>query len=358
MIRRAVDKNVTERKGTGPMGKKRYILTVLICALAAQVVAPQGAAALAAEQERGWKQEEDGRWIYLDRDGERLTDTWIKEDGKDCYYLDADGYMAVDTIIKDDYIYYVDENGRRARNCWASESNADQICDMEVETLWYYFDSKGRARNEEGKGLKLKTDGVERRYFFDSDGHMLSGWQEVNGDIYYFGTEDQGFARLQWQYLEPNEEMLKDVDKDYDTMEMFYFGYDDKMSRNSDSTLGGKHFYFDQNGVMVKGWYPGISPAEGADSAEFDMNMYYDEVTGERAAGWFYAYDPDDDGKNGEPHWFYCDKVKGTVYNINGKDSDEQIGISPSTCPARAMAYWWTIRSGSGSRSEQSRWER
>lgn len=308
------------------MAKKRYILSALLCVLTAQVVAPQGAAALAAEQKRGWQQEEDGRWIYLDRTGAKLTDTWVKENGKDCYYLDEDGYMAVDTIIKGDDIYYVDENGRRARNCWASESNADQICDMEVETLWYYFDKDGRARREEGKGLKLKKDGVERRYFFDSDGHMLSGWQEVNGDIYYFGTEDQGFARLQWQYLEPSEDMISDRDKDYDSLEMFYFGYDGKMSRNSDSTLGGKHFFFDQNGVMVKGWYPGISPADGADPADFDMNMYYDETTGERASGWIYAYDPDDDGKDGDPHWFYCDKNKGTVFNIGGKDSDDQVG--------------------------------
>ena len=41
----------------------------------------------------GWA-EEDGTWVYYDKDGERATDTW-KKSGNNWYYLDSDGEMAV-----------------------------------------------------------------------------------------------------------------------------------------------------------------------------------------------------------------------------------------------------------------------
>ena len=75
--------------------------------------------------QRGWQQEGE-RWVYINRDGARETGTWIKGADGAHYYLDEDGYMAVSKVIKDgDYTYYVDENGVRVKNQWASEPNDD-----------------------------------------------------------------------------------------------------------------------------------------------------------------------------------------------------------------------------------------
>ena len=298
--------------------KAASVMTVLALAAAFPAAAEEGS------PKRGW-QMEDGRWVFLDGNGDRVTSTWKKGQDGTRYYLDEDGYMAVNAIIKDgDEIYYTDENGARVKNRWVSEPNEDSLCDQDVDVVWYYFGKDGKAQTQEGKGVKLKEGSAERVYFFDSDGHMLSGWQEItnkNGDknIYYLGDENQGHVHKQWQYLEPDEDMLAG-DHDYDSYEMFYFGWDGKMSRSDESEVDGKHFLFDENGVMHKGWSPGITPHDG----DFGVNRYYDEETGERAEGWIYAYDPDDE--NSDPHWFYCDKNKGFLYNEGGKDCDEEVG--------------------------------
>ena len=47
----------------------------------------------------GWA-EEDGTWVYYDRNGDKVTDKWAKS-GNNWYYLDSNGEMAVDTLIED-----------------------------------------------------------------------------------------------------------------------------------------------------------------------------------------------------------------------------------------------------------------
>lgn len=293
------------------MKKKLQCLTAagLFVALTAVFVVP----VLANEEKpkSGWQQEGD-RWVYLNRDGTRKTETWIKGEDGFYYYLDEDGYMAVDTIIKDDdNIYYVNEDGVRIKNRWVSEPN-DDLCDQEVDVLWYYFGKDGKAMKEEGKGVKIKEGSAEYAYFFDSDGHMLSGWQEITnkkGDthIYYLGDENQGHVHKQWQYLEVDEDFfdLDPSETDYDSYEFYYFAYDGHLCTGKQDP-DGKHYLFDDNGIMLKGWQPGSTALEGK------VNRYYDEETGERVSGWLYATDPDDE--DSDPHWFYCDD-NGYLFN-------------------------------------------
>ena len=59
---------------------------------------------------KGWT-EEDGEWVYLDSDGERVAQEW-KKSGNIYYWLDEDDG---------------DVNGE------------------EVDTLWYYFGDNGKA---------------------------------------------------------------------------------------------------------------------------------------------------------------------------------------------------------------------
>ena len=95
------------------MKKRWFLYTALAAALAAspstawaaqedgtQTASPSDAVAQ-EEKAWGWKQEEDGRWYYLERSGERLTDDWIRTENGYYFYLDSDGYMVTDTIIED-----------------------------------------------------------------------------------------------------------------------------------------------------------------------------------------------------------------------------------------------------------------
>lgn len=324
------------------MKKRWFLYTALAAALAAspstawaaqedgtQTASPSDAVAQ-EEKAWGWKQEEDGRWYYLERSGERLTDDWIRTENGYYFYLDSDGYMVTDTIIEDgDDLYYVDVNGCRVTNQWVSRPNEDDECEQDVHTLWYYFGRHGRAERTEGKTVYIPNSSGERqKYFFDDDGHMLTGWQSItnsSGDVdtYYLGDENQGYAHLMWQYIQPDYEFMEETDEDYDGYEMFYFGWDGKMTYGEESELENEHYIFDENGVRLTGWQPGITPTDPA----LGINKYYDTETGIRASGWLFAYDPDSE-ETGDPHWFYCDEDDGLLYNEGGRDSEGEGGLS------------------------------
>ena len=128
----------------------------------------------------GWA-EEDGTWVYYNRDGERATDSW-KKSGNNWYYLDSDGEMAIDQLIEDgDNYYYVDINGVMASNQWVAIENEDAGNDDEPDQNWYYFQANGKAlKNGDNSKVALKTING-KKYAFDDEGKMLYGW--VDDDI-------------------------------------------------------------------------------------------------------------------------------------------------------------------------------
>lgn len=154
----------------------------------------------------GWA-EEDGTWVYYDRNGDKVTDKWAKS-GNNWYYLDGNGEMAVDQLIEDgDNYYYVDVNGVMAANQWVAIDNEDAGQDDEPEHYWYYFQANGKAlkQGDSSSSVALKTVNG-KKYAFDDEGKMLYGWvaadsaeriDNTDGDAfkegdYYFGGEDDG----------------------------------------------------------------------------------------------------------------------------------------------------------------------
>ena len=66
-------------------------------------------------------------------------------------------------------------------------------------------------------------------FAFDEDGHMLSGWQDVelsSGSTvtYYFGDENEGWAATGWQYLEMPDTSEDDSEGPEEDEAWFYFG--------------------------------------------------------------------------------------------------------------------------------------
>ena len=163
----------------------------------------------------GWA-EEDGTWVYYNRDGERATDSW-KKSGNNWYYLDSDGEMAIDQLIEDgDNYYYVDINGVMASNQWVAIENEDAGEDDEPEHYWYYFQANGKAlTNGDNDKVSLKTING-KKYAFDDEGKMLYGWvdedsaervDDTDSDgfkegVYYFGGEDDGAMTVGWLQMD------------------------------------------------------------------------------------------------------------------------------------------------------------
>ena len=127
----------------------------------------------------GWA-EEDGTWVYYNRDGERATDQW-KKSGNNWYWLDSDGEMAIDQLIEDgDNYYYVDINGVMAANQWVAIDNEDAGQDDEPDHYWYYFQANGKALTQgDNDKVSLKTVNGKSMPLMTKAGCCSAGWTKT-----------------------------------------------------------------------------------------------------------------------------------------------------------------------------------
>lgn len=188
----------------------------------------------------GWV-EEDGSLRYIDSDGYYMTNTWKRKDG-DMYYLDEEGEIAVNTMIDDEY--YVDENGKRVSDYWVSVENEDDWDSFDApEVYWHYFGRDGKA--VKSKWFKINNNW----YYFNAEGQMLTGKQEIDGSTYYFGGENDGVRKTGWIQL--NDAESDDPDS---SASWYYFDNSGKMVENQiDRKIDGSHYSF-VDGKMQTGW--------------------------------------------------------------------------------------------------------
>ena len=308
--------------------------TKLVAVLSAAALFTIGASMTSFAGTAHWEQEGED-WVYLDKDGDKVTDTW-KKSGSNWFYLDSDGYMAKDTIVisgANDDKYYVDSNGAKVTNTWVSVDNeGDNECSDQddITTVWYYFGSNGKAHKGDGKkvvktckyGENMNKSGT---FAFDEEGHMLSGWQdiELSNDTYryYFGDENEGWARLGWQYLEKPEDASFDEDRPYENEAWFYFGTNGRAAQDTTKYINGQYYTFDTTGAMKDEWRmgtPGVS--ESTVETATDAHAYYTDSIGHRRTGWLYTWAPDDPDHEEEENWYYLSN-KGEAFNDDAKDT-------------------------------------
>ena len=307
----------------------------------------------------GWA-EEDGTWVYYDRNGDKVTDKWAKS-GNNWYYLDGNGEMAVDTMIEDgDNYYYVDVNGVMAANQWVAIDNEDAGQDDEPEHYWYYFQANGKALKQgDSSNVALKTVNG-KKYAFDDEGKMLYGWvaadnaeriDNSDGDafkdgVYYFGGEDDGAMTTGWLLMDitydeatSDYEIAPAFNDDEDQSRWFYFKsngkkvYSSSTDETKDKTINGKKYTFDQYGAMVAEWSLDIKKAstnlgtsnfadveKTGSSAKYSQSWrYFSSVEdGARVSkGWFKVvsaeYLNEDKYNDDEDNWYYADG-SGNIY--------------------------------------------
>ena len=299
----------------------------------------------------GWA-EEDGTWVYYDRNGDKVTDKWAKS-GNNWYYLDGNGEMAVDQLIEDgDNYYYVDVNGVMAANQWVAIDNEDAGQDDEPEHYWYYFQANGKALKQgDSSSVALKTVNG-KKYAFDDEGKMLYGWvsadsaeriDNTDGDAfkegdYYFGGEDDGAMTTGWLLMDitydeatTDYEIAPAFNEDEDQSRWFYFKSNGKKVASSDSdetkdkTINGKKYTFDNYGAMVAEWsldkekasknVASVSAVEKTgSSAQYSQSWrYFNSVEdGSRVSkGWFKVvpaeYLNESKYNDDEDAWYYAD---------------------------------------------------
>ena len=285
----------------------------------------------------GWEKDEDGIWHYYDSDDEMVEDEWRK-DGSKWFYLDEDGNMATDTWVDDEY--YVGSDGAMLKNAWIKTTPDDDVSDPDDDgDHWYYFDNKGKKVTDDDQKINGKT------YYFDEDGEMLYGWHEESGDVFYLGTEDEGWrAESQWLWLEKpgdadddddEEQILDCADEDEcDDEGWYWFGSSGKMYKDSGKKkVNGRYYMFNEHGQMLYEWInnkkvsvgtPGNAHLDGnatAGSATIDDMLYYNIVEeGWRGDGWYEIDGSEDVGEDNDTDWYFFDDGEAEHADADGSD--------------------------------------
>ncbi len=297
----------------------------------------------------GWVDDGGDNWRYVDRDGTYATDT-IRSSGDGKYYLDVNGYMVRDYILEDynGAVYYFDDTGKMVVNKWVVAENNQVYNQMDnpPSIYLYYFGNNGKAYQAKNDIVKKTIDG--KKYLFNENGQMLSGWINESGDrynefdddemdpfegyCYYAGDETDGVLREGWTAWEGGSTK----DRYYQRERLwFYFKTNDNkkiQSNNADAllkkTINGKTYGFDENGVMAEGWDAEALDPNNED-ATIEAKKYFKEA-GEDAGRltkkeWVFAVPSQkqnlDDHDQETERWFYAlgggEVVKGVMRKIN-----------------------------------------
>ena len=310
--------------------------------------------AMTAFAATGWQQE-NGTWVYYNRNEEKVTEQWQKS-GDYWYYLDDNGEMAVDSLIDDnDSTYYVDINGVMVTNRWVAVDNENAGDENEPNQWWYYFGANGKAYKRSDSStsdVSLKTING-KKYTFNTDGKMQYGWVK-NGETqyddnswqdaeYYFGDENDGAMAEGWKEIAIKDDQATDAQPgdnywDEDQTRWFYFKASGKKEKNqTGKTINGRKYGFDEYGRMNAGWVTEATTSNasvkdgGKQGIATYSNSFMNYSTPEDGArytkGWFKVtpgyYLQKDKYEDGTDYWYYSDGsgklVTNQIKTINGK---------------------------------------
>ena len=270
--------------------------------------------AMTAFAATGWQQE-NGTWVYYNRNEEKVTETWQKS-GDYWFYLDDNGEMATDSLIDDnDDTYYVDVNGVMVTNRWVAVDNENAGEENEPNQWWYYFGANGKAykRSDSSTGdVSLKTING-KKYTFNTDGKMQYGWVkdgETQHDDnawqdseYFFGDENDGSMAEGWKEIAIKDDQAADLQPgdnywDEDQTRWFYFKASGKKEKNqTGKTINGRKYGFDEYGRMNAGWITGatLSNTLAKDGGRQGIATYSNS---------FLYYSTPEDGARSTKGWF------------------------------------------------------
>ena len=258
-------------------------------------------------------------------------------------------------VEDDDNTYYVDANGAMVRNQWVAIDNEDAGEEDEPDHYWYYFQSNGKAykKSETSSALSKKTING-KKYAFDTDGKMLYGWVDDNGERltdddawqtanYYFGDEDDGAMSTGWRLISIVDDSADDAQPgdqywDEDQDRWFWFKSSGVKQVNSTSKkINGQRYGFDEYGRMIASWNTTSTPGEASQGqATYSSSFMYFSTPEDGARytkGWFkvvpgYYLDSSKYDEDSEK-WYYADgdgniyassieKIKGKKYAFDG----------------------------------------
>lgn len=238
--------------------------------------------------------------LHFDKNG-YLNTGWQNDNGS-WYYFDPNYFLAIrDTPyqITDErnntWVYYFDRDGIMQTEYWYPREVG----------IWSYFDKDGHMVYGWNQIAYDQKD--YQTHYFDSEGIELVGWQKIDGKWYYFDKNVETYGIMEtgwllyentWYYLKATGEMASDewVDggKYYvdangvyipgkvkvtgswlkDNTGWWYRNTDGTYPRNQWQYIDRNWYHFDQNGYMQTGWL------------QLGNTWYYLKPSGAMAIGW------------------------------------------------------------------------
>jgi glucan-binding YG repeat protein len=125
---------------------------------------------------------------------------------------------------------------------------------IEIDGFTYYFDSYGKILKGEFL-LWLEKDDM-KTFYFDADGHRVSGWKEIDGQTYYFGIDSAmhtGWIDVEGNtyYLDENGVLQTGFFSDENGQ--YYLDPENGGAKTvlAVKKIGDKTYYFDQDGKVT-----------------------------------------------------------------------------------------------------------
>ena len=189
----------------------------------------------------GWQQI-NGNWYFFEDSGAMKKNAWEGD-----YWLQEDGIMATSRWVDNDK-YYVGPDGKWIENYGKPRWIKDG-------TGWWYDNGDGTYPKSEIKTIDSKD------YYFNDAGYMVTGWQQINGDWYYF-DESGAMMKNAWidnhkYYVGPDGKWIEDYSKPHwvkDEKGWWYDNGDGTYPRSTFRTIDGIDYYFKMDGYMAIGW--------------------------------------------------------------------------------------------------------
>ena len=219
-----------------------------------------------------------GNWYYFDEETREMRTGLVTHHNKR-YYYDSQGRMQYgEKNIEGKWYYFHPVTGIMETG-WVTHHNEN-----------YYYDENGHMYH----GWNI-INGTE--YYFDDITGVFNGWIRENGIIYYIvdGEHCTGEKNIEgsWYYFIPEKNGQMAINWCEHHGHKYWYGTDGKMKYGWQEIEGQNYYFHDVRGILVPEWRK-----EGKEIFYIEnINNVSEKVTGEKNIdGYWYYFDPSKDG--------------------------------------------------------------
>ena len=238
-----------------------------------------------------------GNWYYFDEETREMRTGLVTHHNKR-YYYDTQGRMQYgEKNIPGKWYYFHPVTGVMETG-WVTHHNKN-----------YYYDENGHMYH----GWNM-INGTE--YYFDDITGVFYGWIRENGIVYYIvdGEHCTGEKNIEgsWYYFIPEKNGQMAINWCEHHGHKYWYGTDGKMKYGWQEIEGQNYYFHDVRGILVPEWRK-----EGKEIFYIEnINNVSEKVTGEKNIdGYWYYFDPSKDGamatgwtSHHGKKYFYSDK--------------------------------------------------